>query len=61
MKESDVKFIFEKLRLKWPDFIKFMRGQTLSEDKDGNTIYWLDDVKRFLCEQLCGKEYQDFD
>lgn len=61
MKESDVKFILEKLQIQWADFTQYMRGQTLSEDLEGNTIYWLDDVKRFLCQQLCDKEYQDFD
>lgn len=60
MKENDVKFILEKLGLQWADFIKFMRGQTISEGPSG-AIYWQDDVKRFLCEQICGKQYDDFD
>lgn len=61
MKESDVKFILEKLRLDWETFILFMRGQTISEDIDGNPVFWVDDVRRFLCEQLCEKRYEDFD
>lgn len=61
MLEYDVKYILAKLGLKWEDFILFMRGQTMSEDGEGNTVYWTEDVKRFLCEQLCEKQYDDFD
>lgn len=61
MKESDVRYLLLILDLNWDTFLKYMRGQTLTEDTAGNRIYFPEDVKRFVCQQLCGHRYYDFD
>ena len=48
MTEQQVKELLRKEGLSWDDFQKWMIGQTLSQNKAGETIYWPDDVQRFV-------------
>lgn len=61
MKESEVRYLLLLLDLNWDTFISYMRGQTLTEDAAGNRVFFPEDVKRFICQQLCGRIDYDFD
>lgn len=48
MTEQKVKELLEKEELKWEDFMQWMQGRTISEDKNGNAIFNNIDVVRFF-------------
>lgn len=60
MKEKDVRIFLQKNELTWEKFMEFMVGQTISEAENGETIYWTDDVNRFV-RQSNGERLINFD
>lgn len=46
MNEEQVKQLLDQHGLWWSDFEKWMVGQTVSMDANGNGIYW--DVERYI-------------
>ena len=46
MKERELKAMLGPQR--WKEFLKFMRGQTVALDKDGNSDYYAHDIEKFL-------------
>ena len=61
MKESEVRAELEKYELNWSDFMEWMRGQTISADEQGNTIYHTTDVRHFITLKTTGKKQVDWD
>ncbi len=61
MKEAEVKALLTQWNLKWEDFMKWMIGQTLSSDADGNTIYYNHDVRQFIRKEYTGSEDINWD
>lgn len=56
MYEYQVKALLAELNLSWQDFDLWIRGQTLTSDKDGQTLYYRSDVHRFIGVFKYGQE-----
>lgn len=56
MYKYQVKALLAELELSWEDFYKWIRGQTLTSDKAGETLYYRSDVHRFIGVFKYGKE-----
>ena len=48
MTEKEVKSLLRKNHRTWSDFIKWMRGQTVGMDENGETNWYEWDVERFI-------------
>ncbi len=51
MNEEQIKLTLKNEGLSWQDFQKWMIGQGVSEDEKGNTIYFINDILRFMEEK----------
>ncbi|MGJ3236408.1 hypothetical protein [Marivirga sp.] len=50
MNEEEVKNKLKENNLNWNDFMKWMQGQTISTDKEGNAKFFTYDVNRFISQ-----------
>ncbi len=50
MKESDLRKYLKEKDIPWSEFKQFMIGQTFTQH-EGEWLYWIDDVRRFLSKK----------
>lgn len=54
MTEQQVKDELDKHNLSWDSFSRWMVGQTITEDKNGNVLYFPHDVERYIGMKITG-------
>jgi len=48
MKKEEVLNLFKRENINWDKFVEWMSGQTMGLDEDGETIFYEDDVLRYI-------------